>query len=174
MTVTVKEYDGYTLECEATGNPRPQIFWTINGRVINQGSSSVRIQESEEIGSGKVLGLSLVKSRLFLDCITRNTHQAIYGCVAFTPNDRHVAHTKLIVRPADNAPDAEAVFSQQLLESQSTKIAANSQPSLARTCSAMTNKNGTFCFYNSLSPCKKISLALKKAFSLFIPGRLKR
>ena len=59
---------------------------------------------------GNVLGLALVRSRLFLDCISEGDHLAVYTCVGHTTNGVAIqSSTKLtVLRQVDSPMAASA------------------------------------------------------------------
>lgn len=63
------------------------------------------------------LGLSNVKSRLFLDCVTEMDAGVTYTCVASTPFEQVMANTKLAIQqPASANKEAEYFANQNAID----------------------------------------------------------
>lgn len=83
----------FYLECEVGGRPSPTIHWLKNGERIQQGQShdylndAASFEEKATPSDQPMLRLGKVKSRLYLDCVTKND-EAEYTCVAETPTER--------------------------------------------------------------------------------------
>lgn len=102
--VIVKENEHLILECDVIGTPNPIIYWLRNGQLIQQSGNIEsddrfllinKLQQSQ-------LGLSNVKSRLFLDCPTPESDSGdVYTCVAITAFEEIRSKTKLLVEPND-------------------------------------------------------------------------
>lgn len=82
---TVHEGNNITIECQATGDPSPQITWYQDGNMLTEGElngsviSFGNLQESVEENSGVVL--QSVSRNLTLSLATNNV-SGLYSCQA--------------------------------------------------------------------------------------------
>ncbi|KAI2803507.1 Neural ectodermal development factor, partial [Blomia tropicalis] len=109
VELSLPENSKYVLECSISGTPKPNIVWLKNDKFISQGDINASADES----SFGQLGLSSVKSRLFLDCVTQADHGTTYTCMAVTKHERKYATTKLTVRP-QSVPIESSAMSKEL------------------------------------------------------------
>lgn len=120
--VIVNENERLILECDVIGTPNPIIYWLRNGELIQQSGSidsddrfllKNKLQPSQ-------LGLSNVKSRLFLDCLTPESDSGdVYTCVANTSFEEIRSKTKLFVKANDrkhNSKEMELFLQQNSIE----------------------------------------------------------
>lgn len=96
--------DSITLECHAGGTPPPTIYWLKDGEKVIQGEgengywSSGPLKENDDKFQ---LGLSTTKSKLYLDCATKQD-EGIYSCVAESPFKTITTETRVIVKESPN------------------------------------------------------------------------
>lgn len=76
-SVTLLSGSSRVLECEVGGFPSPIVYWLKNGKKIDEDSFSSDdvINDDEEVYS-----ITMVKSRLYLDCVT-SADEGEYTCV---------------------------------------------------------------------------------------------
>ena len=98
--VTVKEGQTVVLECEANGNPPPQIHWLKNSQRIVQANDQVY----ETLDQNSLLGLSLTRGRLVINCADIED-TATYTCVAENAYSRVVAQSYINVMPVGKDED---------------------------------------------------------------------
>ncbi|OQV25938.1 putative Neural/ectodermal development factor IMP-L2 [Hypsibius exemplaris] len=100
-------HDSISLTCQASGSPPPTLHWLKNGKPISQDNFDNSLGDEEdprqpdEAGTVQSIGMSVTRSRLFLDCLTPQD-TAIYTCVAQTPYSRISTDTKLVVSDITN------------------------------------------------------------------------
>nr|XP_027198091.1 neuroglian-like [Dermatophagoides pteronyssinus] len=119
IVIEQDEQQHYMLECDVLGTPNPKIYWLRNGKLINQQKNIMDFNENNDndVSSSSTLsmlllkssirpsstgqlGLSRVKSRLYLDCLNPvKDSGAIYTCVAVTSFEQKRTNTKLIIVP---------------------------------------------------------------------------
>lgn len=88
------------LECEANGNPPPQIHWLKNSQRIVQANDQVY----ETLDQNSLLGLSLTRARLVINCADVDD-TATYTCVAENAYSRVVAQSYINVMPVGKDED---------------------------------------------------------------------
>lgn len=107
LAVTASE--NKILECEAGGNPPPTIHWLKDGKRIPQ-SLYEAIHPTNDDGNEDVmpvLGLSLTRSRLYIDCIGPR-EEGTYTCVAENSFTKVSRDTELQIVDWDDA-DTSAI-----------------------------------------------------------------
>ncbi|KAH7639381.1 hypothetical protein HUG17_3414 [Dermatophagoides farinae] len=119
--VVIEQDERYVLECDVAGTPNPIIYWLRNGKLVHPQQqqqlqknlvdldessndvvslSMLMLSSSIRPSSSDHLGLSRVKSRLFLECLNPETDLGtIYTCVAVTPFEQKRSNTKVIIVP---------------------------------------------------------------------------
>ena len=73
------------LECEAGGSPPPVIHWLKNGKRLKSSKREemLTMELNEPMDEPvAILGLSFIRSKLFLDCVSITADEGIYTCVA--------------------------------------------------------------------------------------------
>lgn len=103
VTIGTK-HGSLVLEC-VCGGPTPTIHWLKNGIRLQQGEThnsrdDEASYENHPATQERRLRLATTNSKLFLDCLNEEEHNAVYTCVAETPYYRITRMTRVkVVKP---------------------------------------------------------------------------
>ena len=89
--VRVNQGSTATFTCEATGDPRPTLMWTVNGTAVPQ---SMYTSENITLPGATSRGIFARRSVLTIPSVTNMANQGTYRCIASNihlPNDMRVA-----------------------------------------------------------------------------------
>ncbi|KAI7694764.1 hypothetical protein SSS_06804 [Sarcoptes scabiei] len=149
----VKENDNIVLECDVSGSPNPIVYWLRNGHLVQQQPPTHRHNVGNENESNQLetesissivdqqtrLGLSRVRSRLFLDCITMLDSGSIYTCVAETSLQEKRSSTKISVESLKSIRSYQTILNQDDDDDREIEISAN-QNAIDRLSSMQSEK----------------------------------